>query len=99
MLTIAAFVSLAVGIWEDYSPNHPQDEPRIRWFELHSDYIQISYPDAIHSYITYIFLSVFSHRVEGTAILVAVAAVVFTSESIHQLPWHIPLLAAISRSV
>ncbi|RUS17440.1 hypothetical protein BC937DRAFT_89981 [Endogone sp. FLAS-F59071] len=48
MLTIAAIVSLAVGIWEDYSPNHPQDEPRIGW-------------------------------VEGTAILVAVAAVVFTN--------------------
>ncbi|RUS23580.1 E1-E2 ATPase-domain-containing protein [Jimgerdemannia flammicorona] len=48
MLTIAALVSLAVGLWEDYSPRHPADEPRIGW-------------------------------VEGTAILVAVAAVVFTN--------------------
>jgi len=48
MLTIASVVSLAVGIWEDYSPRHPADEPRVGW-------------------------------VEGTAILVAVLAVVFTN--------------------
>ncbi|KAI8388871.1 PMCA-type calcium-translocating P-type ATPase [Radiomyces spectabilis] len=48
MLTIASFVSLAVGIWEDYSPQHPPDEPRVGW-------------------------------VEGTAILVAVLAVVLTN--------------------
>ncbi|KAI7880657.1 PMCA-type calcium-translocating P-type ATPase [Lichtheimia hyalospora FSU 10163] len=48
MLTIASFVSLAVGIWEDYSPRHPPDEPRVGW-------------------------------VEGTAILVAVLAVVLTN--------------------
>ncbi|KAJ2958565.1 hypothetical protein NQZ79_g5887 [Umbelopsis isabellina] len=48
MLTIASIVSLAVGIWEDYSPRHPADEPRVGW-------------------------------VEGTAILVAVLAVVFTN--------------------
>ncbi|KAI8137844.1 PMCA-type calcium-translocating P-type ATPase [Fennellomyces sp. T-0311] len=48
MLTIASVVSLAVGIWEDYSPRHPPDEPRVGW-------------------------------VEGTAILVAVLAVVFTN--------------------
>ncbi|KAF7720873.1 hypothetical protein EC973_005882 [Apophysomyces ossiformis] len=48
MLTIASVVSLAVGIWEDYSPQHPEDEPRVGW-------------------------------VEGTAILVAVLAVIFTN--------------------
>lgn len=34
MLTIASFVSLAVGIWEDYSPRHPPDEPRVGWYVL-----------------------------------------------------------------
>jgi Ca2+-transporting ATPase len=48
MLTIASLVSLAVGIWEDYSPRHPEDEPRVGW-------------------------------VEGTAIIVAVIAVVLTN--------------------
>ncbi|KAI9244630.1 PMCA-type calcium-translocating P-type ATPase, partial [Sporodiniella umbellata] len=48
MLSIASIVSLVVGIWEDYSPQHPEDEPRVGW-------------------------------VEGTAILVAVLAVVFTN--------------------
>ncbi|KAI9321217.1 PMCA-type calcium-translocating P-type ATPase [Dichotomocladium elegans] len=48
MLTIASIVSLAVGIWQDYSPQHPPDEPRVGW-------------------------------VEGTAILVAVLAVVLTN--------------------
>ncbi|KAI8890213.1 PMCA-type calcium-translocating P-type ATPase, partial [Backusella circina FSU 941] len=48
MLSIASIVSLAVGIWEDYSPRHPPDEPRVGW-------------------------------VEGTAILVAVLAVVLTN--------------------
>ncbi|KAL0075273.1 PMCA-type calcium-translocating P-type ATPase [Phycomyces blakesleeanus] len=48
LLTIASLVSLAIGIWEDYSPNHPEDEPRVGW-------------------------------VEGTAILVAVLAVVLTN--------------------
>lgn len=32
MLTVASVVSLAVGIWEDYSANHPKDEPRIGWY-------------------------------------------------------------------
>ncbi|KAI7898578.1 PMCA-type calcium-translocating P-type ATPase [Cokeromyces recurvatus] len=48
MLSIASVISLAVGIWEDYSPRHPEDEPRVGW-------------------------------VEGTAILVAVLAVVLTN--------------------
>ncbi|KAI8991117.1 PMCA-type calcium-translocating P-type ATPase [Mycotypha africana] len=48
MLSIASLVSLAVGIWEDYSPRHPPDEPRVGW-------------------------------VEGTAIIVAVLAVVLTN--------------------
>ncbi|KAG0941813.1 hypothetical protein G6F57_007328 [Rhizopus arrhizus] len=48
MLSIASIVSLIVGIWEDYSPQHPKDEPRVGW-------------------------------VEGTAILVAVLAVVLTN--------------------
>ncbi|KAI8090785.1 PMCA-type calcium-translocating P-type ATPase [Thamnidium elegans] len=48
MLSIAALVSLAVGIWEDYSPRHPEDEPRVGW-------------------------------VEGTAIIVAVLAVILTN--------------------
>ncbi|KAI7861506.1 PMCA-type calcium-translocating P-type ATPase [Spinellus fusiger] len=48
LLTIASLVSLAIGIWEDYSPRHPPDEPRVGW-------------------------------VEGTAILLAVLAVVFTN--------------------
>ncbi|KAI8888475.1 PMCA-type calcium-translocating P-type ATPase [Backusella circina FSU 941] len=33
MLSIASIVSLAVGIWEDYSPRHPEDEPRVGWVE------------------------------------------------------------------
>ncbi|CAO3640447.1 unnamed protein product [Cunninghamella echinulata] len=48
MLTIASIVSLAIGIWEDYSPSHNPEEPRVGW-------------------------------VEGTAILVAVLAVIFTN--------------------
>ncbi|KAL9552216.1 hypothetical protein MBANPS3_003883 [Mucor bainieri] len=48
MLSIASLVSLAVGIWEDYSPRHPEDEPRVGW-------------------------------VEGTAIIVAVLAVILTN--------------------
>ncbi|KAG1436345.1 hypothetical protein G6F56_013597 [Rhizopus delemar] len=31
MLTVASFVSLAVGIWEDNSDNHPADEPKVGW--------------------------------------------------------------------
>uniref|UniRef100_A0A1D1Y7D9 Calcium-transporting ATPase n=1 Tax=Anthurium amnicola TaxID=1678845 RepID=A0A1D1Y7D9_9ARAE len=48
LLSIAALVSLIVGISEDYSPRHPKDEPRVGW-------------------------------VDGTAIIVAVAAVVLTN--------------------
>ncbi|CAO3600997.1 unnamed protein product [Absidia cylindrospora] len=48
MLTIASIVSLAIGIWEDYSPSHNPDEPRVGW-------------------------------VEGTAILLAVLAVILTN--------------------
>ncbi|CAB4486632.1 PMCA-type calcium-translocating P-type ATPase [Rhizophagus irregularis] len=48
LLSIAALVSLAVGIHEDYSSRHPEGEPRIGW-------------------------------VDGTAIIVAVAAVVLTN--------------------
>ncbi|CAO3610583.1 unnamed protein product [Cunninghamella blakesleeana] len=48
MLTIASIVSLTIGIWEDYSPSHNPDEPRVGW-------------------------------VEGTAILVAVLAVILTN--------------------
>ncbi|CAG8510265.1 12139_t:CDS:10 [Ambispora leptoticha] len=48
MLSIAALFSLGVGISEDYSLRHPEDEPRVGW-------------------------------IEGTAILVAVAAVVLTN--------------------
>ncbi len=33
MLTIASVVSLAVGISEDYSSRHPDDEPRVGWVE------------------------------------------------------------------
>lgn len=29
--SIASIISLAVGIWEDYSPRHPKDEPRVGW--------------------------------------------------------------------
>lgn len=31
MLTIASVVSLAIGIWEDWSPSHNPDEPRVGW--------------------------------------------------------------------
>jgi hypothetical protein len=31
MLTVASLVSLAVGIWEDNSENHPVDEPKVGW--------------------------------------------------------------------
>ena len=33
MLTIASFVSLAVGIWEDQSDSHPPDEPKVGWVD------------------------------------------------------------------
>jgi Ca2+-transporting ATPase len=31
LFSIASVVSLVVGIWEDYSPRHPEDEPRVGW--------------------------------------------------------------------
>jgi hypothetical protein len=34
--SIASLVSLAVGIWEDYSPRHPEDEPRVGWYVFFS---------------------------------------------------------------
>ncbi|RIA95340.1 PMCA-type calcium-translocating P-type ATPase [Glomus cerebriforme] len=48
LLSIAALISLIVGINEDYSSRHPEGEPRVGW-------------------------------VDGTAIIVAVAAVVLTN--------------------
>ncbi|KAG0341571.1 hypothetical protein BG004_005985 [Podila humilis] len=33
LLSIAALVSLAVSIYEDYGPHHPEDEPRVGWVE------------------------------------------------------------------
>ncbi|KAF9323845.1 hypothetical protein BG006_001105 [Podila minutissima] len=33
LLSIAAFVSLGVSIYEDYGPHHPEDEPRVGWVE------------------------------------------------------------------
>ncbi|KAI8374538.1 PMCA-type calcium-translocating P-type ATPase [Radiomyces spectabilis] len=33
MLTIASVVSLAVGLWEDNSANHPVDEPKVGWVD------------------------------------------------------------------
>ncbi|GBC09425.1 hypothetical protein RclHR1_08850008 [Rhizophagus clarus] len=48
LLSIAALISLIVGIHEDYSPRHPKGESRVGW-------------------------------VDGTAIIVAVAAVVLTN--------------------
>lgn len=33
LLSIAALVSLAVGIHEDYSSRHPEGEPRIGWVD------------------------------------------------------------------
>ncbi|ORX48862.1 PMCA-type calcium-translocating P-type ATPase [Hesseltinella vesiculosa] len=33
MLTVAAFVSLSIGTWRDYSSSHPPDEPRLGWVE------------------------------------------------------------------
>ncbi|KAG1460587.1 hypothetical protein G6F56_005917 [Rhizopus delemar] len=33
MLTVASFVSLAVGIWEDQSESHPVDEPKVGWVD------------------------------------------------------------------
>ncbi|KAI8078906.1 PMCA-type calcium-translocating P-type ATPase [Halteromyces radiatus] len=33
MLTIASIVSLAIGIWEDWSPSHNPDDPRVGWVE------------------------------------------------------------------
>ncbi|KAG0321343.1 hypothetical protein BG000_003276, partial [Podila horticola] len=33
LLSIAAFVSLGVSIYEDYGPHHPKDEPRVGWVE------------------------------------------------------------------
>lgn len=34
MLTIAAVISLVVGIWEDESANRPIDEPKVGWYVL-----------------------------------------------------------------
>jgi Ca2+-transporting ATPase len=31
MLTVAAIVSLVVGVWEDNSESHPPDEPKVGW--------------------------------------------------------------------
>ncbi|KAF9093908.1 hypothetical protein BGX23_002745 [Mortierella sp. AD031] len=33
LLSIAAFVSLGVSIYEDYGPHHDPDEPRVGWIE------------------------------------------------------------------
>ncbi|RKP10508.1 PMCA-type calcium-translocating P-type ATPase [Thamnocephalis sphaerospora] len=33
LLSIGAMISLAIGIYEDYSPSHPEDEPRVGWIE------------------------------------------------------------------
>ncbi|KAG0027855.1 hypothetical protein BGZ82_008735, partial [Podila clonocystis] len=33
LLSIAAFVSLGVSIYEDFGPHHPEDEPRVGWVE------------------------------------------------------------------
>jgi hypothetical protein len=33
LLSIAALVSLAVGIHEDYSSRHPEGEPRVGWVD------------------------------------------------------------------
>ncbi|KAI7873113.1 PMCA-type calcium-translocating P-type ATPase [Mucor mucedo] len=33
MLTIASIISLMVGIWDDHSPKHPVDEPKVGWVE------------------------------------------------------------------
>jgi Ca2+-transporting ATPase len=34
MLSIAAIISLAVGIWEDRSSSHPIDEPKVGWYAI-----------------------------------------------------------------
>jgi Ca2+-transporting ATPase len=34
MLSIAAIVSLVVGIWEDESSSHPIDEPKVGWYVI-----------------------------------------------------------------
>ncbi|CDS14494.1 hypothetical protein LRAMOSA06663 [Lichtheimia ramosa] len=33
MLTVAAVISLVIGVWQDYSPQHPPNEPRVGWVE------------------------------------------------------------------
>ncbi|KAI7884107.1 PMCA-type calcium-translocating P-type ATPase [Lichtheimia hyalospora FSU 10163] len=33
MLTVAAVISLVIGVWQDYSPQHPHNEPRVGWVE------------------------------------------------------------------
>ncbi|KAI8997400.1 PMCA-type calcium-translocating P-type ATPase [Pilobolus umbonatus] len=33
MLTVAAIISLMIGIYDDNSPNHPVDEPKIGWVD------------------------------------------------------------------
>lgn len=69
MLTVAAIVSLCVGIWEDNSDSHPADEPKVGWYiHLQKKKIFFSYPN----------LS--PNRVDGVAILGAVAVVVVTSK-------------------
>lgn len=32
MLTVAAVISLVVGIWEDESSSQPVDEPKVGWY-------------------------------------------------------------------
>lgn len=32
MLTVAAAISLVIGVWQDYSPQHPPSEPRVGWY-------------------------------------------------------------------
>ncbi|KAG0166825.1 hypothetical protein DFQ28_006855 [Apophysomyces sp. BC1034] len=78
MLTIASIVSLAVGIWEDYSPQHPEDEPRVGWY-VHSYHLLRKVAGGFWGVTETKFNVSPISRVEGTAILVAVLAVIFTN--------------------
>lgn len=68
MLTVAAAISLVIGVWQDYSPQHPPSEPRVGWYVI-SKKTKLN----IYWSLTYIL------RVEGTAILVAVITVILTN--------------------
>ncbi|RKP14500.1 PMCA-type calcium-translocating P-type ATPase [Piptocephalis cylindrospora] len=53
LLSVAAVISLAMGIYEDHSDQHPEDEPRVGWVEGAAILIAVSvvvFTNAINDY-------------------------------------------------